>query len=654
MINKIPNILAVFYNLIKNIVNFSEILIADASSFKKTEMKKSTLILQTALILIFISVLAPIPIQAYQFEGQEYDWPFHDANGQPSINIGPISGTLGEFRGSSTTPRLHSGLDIAMKGKFYSIREGEQINTSDFGNGNVRKFWTYDTNGSRIAAYVHVQNVLQEVERKVNEIKRKQYKDYSSVNKPFYRFLSINDIVPVIDEANTIVGWKVPRSFSMGEVQNSQGHLHLVIVDPNNASRWVNPLIIFPIADNKNGVIKDIALRDINSDRNIILSSTDPNIVGFNSVELIFRGYDITEIYGGKENFAKIRAILDDGQIIKEWDFSKLSGGSDINNGRMLDGSNAGDVYSTKSPYESKCCKPVDFYYRLGEFNITPGKHKIRIEAFDYNLGNLRTSIIGERNFSVPRFVTSGFHPSISPDGNTIAFNRFVSPTGCSYGLYLISSDGSGERILRSSSTLSYATPSFSDNGQNIVFIRKTVPSSGICWVYQSDLGLMDFSGGNEQILYSSSNRGITSPDISSDGSFFVFSSYNSSGEWISKLVSGIEIRLADSDLFGFPRISPDDTTIAYRSPDGNLAFIGGSVIANTIGDGHSWSPDGSKIVYDAYDVGTSQHNLYVFNITSKTSTLLIESAYNTEPSWSANANVIAFERADGIWVVEI
>lgn len=64
------------------------------------------------------------------------------------------------------------------------------------------------------------------------------------------------------------------------------------------------------------------------------------------------------------------------------------------------------------------------------------------------------------------RRLTNGFEPALSPDGRQVAFTRWEEPRG----LYVINTDGSGERLLFGANRA--RSPTWTPDGQAIVFER--------------------------------------------------------------------------------------------------------------------------------------------------------------------------------------
>ena len=74
----------------------------------------------------------------------------------------------------------------------------------------------------------------------------------------------------------------------------------------------------------------------------------------------------------------------------------------------------------------------------------------------------------------------------------------------------------------------------------------------------------------------------------------------------------------------------------------------------NCTGDlAFSWSPDGKKIVFDAYKENRPPSDLYIYNIAdAKVDTLTHLAGPENHPSWSPDGSKIAFTRGGDIWTI--
>lgn len=107
--------------------------------------------------------------------------------------------------------------------------------------------------------------------------------------------------------------------------------------------------------------------------------------------------------------------------------------------------------------------------------------------------------------------LTDGFDPAISPDGSKVAFIR------CGKGLYVINSDGSGERKLFGGENL--RAPAWHPDGSLIVFSRESAPG-------QRTLSRVGVDGSGFRDIPNN-----VAPSWSPDGQHIAFLS-NRDGDW--------------------------------------------------------------------------------------------------------------------------
>lgn len=243
------------------------------------------------------------------------------------------------------------------------------------------------------------------------------------------------------------------------------------------------------------------------------------------------------------------------------------------------------------------------------------------------------------------------FEPSLSPDGKQIVYVsvRGTAPTTSQFTLrtyqqlFIMNSDGSDQRMLRSIAPGGKAQPSFSPDGQKIVFV------SG-----DNNIWVRNLATGSESILNTSGCTGSATaesitkkelpqneafpgvfgpdtPNYSPDGNYIIFSRTNSGRKlWrvdangsgsCSLLFQGPDSRAITG------RYSPDGTKIAVRTSPADpneewyndLAIIDsttGAILSQHVPPNFYqspiWSPDGLSIAYPAADVDFDIFELYV------------------------------------------
>jgi Tol biopolymer transport system component len=242
-------------------------------------------------------------------------------------------------------------------------------------------------------------------------------------------------------------------------------------------------------------------------------------------------------------------------------------------------------------------------------------------------------------------------YPSISADGNTIAFQSYVEGD---YEIFVINSDGT-ELTQLTHNTMQDEFPSISADGSTIAF-RWFVDDEYKIFVVNPDGTLTELADFAYQVCCS-----YHSPSISADGSTIAFSDYsavfvvNSDGMDLTQVTD-----TSSRDIF--PSISGDGSTIAFMStvigcgweifvinPDGSdltqLTF-------NTAQDGNpSISADGTKIAFKSNVDGDFE--IFVVNPDGSDLTqLTYNTVYDGSPTISADGSKIAFHSSGYIFVV--
>lgn len=233
--------------------------------------------------------------------------------------------------------------------------------------------------------------------------------------------------------------------------------------------------------------------------------------------------------------------------------------------------------------------------------------------------------------------LTDGPHqlqPSWSPDGTKIAYmDRLKDATA----LYVMKADGSDSKLLVSN-IFHNVNLAWSPDGTKIAF----------CSVNKSDFSLhvINVDGSNDVRLA----EGSGSPSWSPDGKLIAFTTFqgidliNADGTnrkelvrlntwWLHSLdwsPDGKEIVFGSSrtssDLDGNKTSQFTVGLIAADGSDGNKARSLG------LGRNPSWSPDGSKIVFERG--GTEGTQIWVMNKDGKNTTQLTDAGTNWSPSW--------------------
>ncbi len=207
--------------------------------------------------------------------------------------------------------------------------------------------------------------------------------------------------------------------------------------------------------------------------------------------------------------------------------------------------------------------------------------------------------------------------PSISPDGNKIAF---ISTRDGNYELYVMNTDGSDLCRLTENSVYEFS-PKWSPDGAKIAFCSYI---SGNADIYTIN------ADGSNLIRLTSENADNDGPDWSPNGNQIVFSSTRNGG--------GKEIFVMNSD-------GTNQVQITNLGHDNYQA---------------DWSPDGQKIAFmtDKYSSGNG-YEIATINIDGTNIMRLTNNFYHDEmPEWSPDGEKIAFFSgvfgSEGIFIMNV
>lgn len=206
-------------------------------------------------------------------------------------------------------------------------------------------------------------------------------------------------------------------------------------------------------------------------------------------------------------------------------------------------------------------------------------------------------------NFRRLTFTGANYAPTWSPDSRQIAF---YSIRGQEAGLYVMSTSGSGERMLFDRAYIS-GGPSWSPDGSRIAFTSRR---DGNLEVY-----VINLDGGGLTNL-SNNPADDREPDWSPDGSRIAFTSNRGSGIseiWAMNTDGSAAFQITSlGSLAQEPAWSPDGSTLAFvgavPGQNGQIFTIGldGASLINLTNnngmDNHApgWSPDGVFILFYA------------------------------------------------------
>jgi Tol biopolymer transport system component len=231
--------------------------------------------------------------------------------------------------------------------------------------------------------------------------------------------------------------------------------------------------------------------------------------------------------------------------------------------------------------------------------------------------------------------------PDWSPDGSKIAFSSYRD-TPRPADIYVMDADGSNVTNLTNDLSNTDSDPSWSPDGNRIAFSRFTAPGADIYVMNSDGSGLLKIVDGGGQIYN-------LMPTWSPDGSEIMFTSGTEEDVpgAFGQAFGGLTIHKVNADGSSEMRISAGGVNtygnldwswandkIAYYDAmvQGTVIYTMDSSIANIVRvttnsddengvDFHknpSWSPDGSKIVYEVETFRSGQRfDIYIVDLTT-------------------------------------
>jgi Tol biopolymer transport system component len=164
-------------------------------------------------------------------------------------------------------------------------------------------------------------------------------------------------------------------------------------------------------------------------------------------------------------------------------------------------------------------------------------------------------------------------HPDWSPDGHTIVFERDFPDETC--GVELMNADGTGVVNLTGHRRGCEQNPSFTPNGQRIVFVVQR------CDACRQAIWTMNLQGGDRQKVRASPQHvGIVDPNVSPDGKTIAF------------------MGAKDDSHRGLYTVSSNGKHLELIVP---FLLI--------VGTHFDWAPDGRLIVFTEYGTGPGNTN---------------------------------------------
>jgi TolB protein len=240
-------------------------------------------------------------------------------------------------------------------------------------------------------------------------------------------------------------------------------------------------------------------------------------------------------------------------------------------------------------------------------------------------------------------------HPSWSPDGKQLVYS--LNRAG-NFDVYLINADGSGARALRSSAANEW-WPAWSPDGTTIAYVSDEL--GGV----DSLFGVSPQGGAPRKLAYEDFAQ--RDPAWTPDGSLLYATHRDVNGEIFIANADGSAARqLTNRPVYDFaPSISPDGRRIAFTSVVGDFDRI---VVMRSNGSGvrqlsprlavwdefnPRWSPDGKRILFSSTRYG--QADLFLMDANGAhrkriTSTGLLDEVY---ADWSPDGKRIAITVAN-------
>jgi Tol biopolymer transport system component len=245
--------------------------------------------------------------------------------------------------------------------------------------------------------------------------------------------------------------------------------------------------------------------------------------------------------------------------------------------------------------------------------------------------------------------------PAFSPDSRAIAFER---SQGKSMDIYVIGVDGTGlRRLTREAPGVLAMSPAWFPDGRHILYTT-TVPASD----YPSGSFFTIPSGGGEARALGPA--GARAHSISPDGTSILFLTKS----WA---IARFDIATASVTVLDIPGSGTWDTEGAWSHDGAEIAFgcnfspndrVSRSDICVMRADGSNrhivarradagewpaWSPDGTRLAFQADSEGFSQGSIVVADLADGTANDISRAtgyALNETPAWSPDGRWIAFQ----------
>lgn len=198
---------------------------------------------------------------------------------------------------------------------------------------------------------------------------------------------------------------------------------------------------------------------------------------------------------------------------------------------------------------------------------------------------------------------TQNGQPAWSPDGSKIAYSSIPADYSTSYSIKVMSADGSNKTTLTDSSRDAFY-PTWKPDGTQIAF--SCVDSGQV-----TQICTMKPDGSNLLQVTSGTAVDYTSISYSPSGSQFAYSTYDTS----------------NNDIVNIDELGIMNT-------DGSNSHIINTADHSSVADA-SWSPDGTKLLYDSFDSSQFAQRIYTINPDGSNETVISPSNQTSQaPSW--------------------
>jgi TolB protein len=266
----------------------------------------------------------------------------------------------------------------------------------------------------------------------------------------------------------------------------------------------------------------------------------------------------------------------------------------------------------------------------------------------DCRSGGCQISVIDD-NGTHRRLLTSGgapsSQPSFSPDGRRIIFARTQNGRD---QVWIMNADGSGKRPL-THGVAGANHPQFSPDGRRIIISDRGLTATCLIACGPTHIAIMNADGSHEQLLTDDRHRYDSEPSFSADGETIVFTRRAANALALTMWVMNADgshqrpLTRNTSAREGQASFSPDGRTIVFRSDRTGQSQIwlmnaDGSHQRRLTHDQGSdnepfFSPDGRQIVFESDRTGTSQ--IWVMNADGTNQRQLTRGRGNdSEPQW--------------------